>query len=460
MTTRRQRLICAGFGATLLLAAAASLVPSSAGADGAPAESRSLVAGASAQGMRMGYSVPDQFAVSQFIDGGGPVAQAALDSTGKAIGFGSLPYPGENAVAAPGVLTLASGRPVPPYPFYAEASYPVTPNAEVKDPSGSYRLAAKAEQQKAEGLAAMTFGGADRPVSRIVSTAEGGIDAGGARVTAVSIGEGFRFGDGLLTIVSGTSRSVTTWTAGAAKPDTKSELVIEGAKVGDQAVTIGPDGVHPLGQSLKYPGGAEQLNQALSAAGISVRTLSPRAGDGGATTEALQVTVKHPIPGSKVSGTFVYEFGGSTSFITFGAAGPGLPPVPEVGESTPAPDAAPGPTPSGTASAGPPAVSSAALDTPAEPLAGRATGRSPLALSSALGAGSPLPAASDAGGVPARPGEAAAPATPSAPLDVAAAPAVLARPDLKKPGRVLMAVLAAAGAVLLAASTLWRKGLS
>jgi hypothetical protein len=35
----------------------------------------------------------------------------------------------------------------------------------------------------------------------------------------------------------------------------------------------------------------------------------------------------------------------------------------------------------------------------------------------------------------------------------------LARPDLKKPGRVLMAVLAAAGAILLAASTLWRKAL-
>ena len=349
MTTRRQRLICAGLGATLLLAAAASLMPASAGADGAPAETRSLVAGASAQGMRMGYSVPDQFAVSQFIDGGGPVAQAALDSTGKAIGFGSLPYPGENAVAAPGVLTLASGRPVPPYPFYAEASYPVAPSAEVKDPGGSYHLAAKAEQQKADGLAAMTFGGPDKPVSRVVSTAAGSIDAGGARVTGVSIGEGFRFGDGLLTIASGTSRSVTTWTAGAAKPETKSELLIEGAKVGEEAVTVGPDGVHPLGQSLKYPGGAEQLNQALNAAGITVRTLSPQAGDGGATTEALQVTVKHPVPGSNVSGTFVYEFGGSTSFITFGSAGPTLPPIPGVGESTPAPDGPAALTSSGAA---------------------------------------------------------------------------------------------------------------
>lgn len=69
---------------------------------GAAAESRSLVAGASAQGMRVTYTVPDQFAVTQIMDGGGPVAQASVDTTGKAIGFASLPYPGENGVTAPG----------------------------------------------------------------------------------------------------------------------------------------------------------------------------------------------------------------------------------------------------------------------------------------------------------------------------------------------------------------------
>jgi len=254
---RRGRLICAGLGATLLLAAGGSFLATSAGADDTPVETRSIVAGASAQGMRIGYSVPDQFAVSQFIDGGGPVAQVSVDSTGKAIGFGSLPYPGENAVAAPGALTLVSGQQIPPYPFYAEASYPVTPKAEVKDPSGAYTLSAAAEPQKADGLAAMNFGGAEKPVSRVVSTASGVIDATGAKVTAVSIGEGFRFGDGMLTIASGTSRSVTTYAPGATKPETTSELQIVGAKVGDQAVTIGPDGVHPFGQSFNYPGGAD-----------------------------------------------------------------------------------------------------------------------------------------------------------------------------------------------------------
>ena len=131
-------------------------------------------------------------------------------------------------------------------------------------------------------IKSLDFGGPEKPVARVVSTASGSIDPAGASVTAVSVGEGFRFGDGLLTIASGTSRSVTTYTNGAAKPETKGELVIEGAKVGDQAVTIGPDGVHPAGQTVRSPGGADQLNQALAAAGITVRTLSLQTGDGGA----------------------------------------------------------------------------------------------------------------------------------------------------------------------------------
>ena len=211
----------------------------------------------------------------------------------------------------------------------------MTPSSEVQDPGGAYHLLARAEAQKADSLAAISFGGADKPVSRIVSTASGSID-NGATVTAVSVGEGFRFGDGLLTIASGTSRSITTYKAGTAKPETTSELVIEGAEVTGQSVTIGPDGVHVNGTTTKLPGGTDQLNQALAAAGITVRTLSLRPGDGGATTEVLQVTVKHPIPGSNVSGTFVYEFGGSTSSIAFGAAGPGLPALGSGIEATPA----------------------------------------------------------------------------------------------------------------------------
>jgi hypothetical protein len=451
---RRRRM--AGAGALLMTLAVTGLVTGSrAGADPA---SRSLVGLASASGMRATYTVPDYVVVSEFFDGGGPVAQANVDTTGKATGFGSLPYPGENAIAAPGAATLATKVPVPPYPFYAEANYPVTPSAEVKDPSGSYDLSAKADQQKAEGLAAMNFFGADKPVSRIVSQASGSIDAAGAKVTATAVNQGLSFGDGALRIASATSRSVTTYAAGAAKPETKSELLIEGATVGGQSVTIGPDGVHPFGQSFAFPGGADQLNQALRQAGITVRTLSLQNGPGGATSDAMQVTVKHPIPGSKVMGTFVYEIGGSTSSIDFGAAGPGLPTVPGGEETTPAVPPAPAPAPAGSSPAPSPSASSATSAPaasadlgPATSLAAPSTG----GYSSVGASGASLPAA----GEPGAPAGLAAPAAPAVPVAVDSEPVALARPDLKKPGRVLMAVLAAAGAILLAASTLWRKAL-
>ena len=123
---RRRRLL-AGAGALLMTLAGAGLATSAtAGADTA---TRSLVGVASASGMRATYTVPDYVVVSEFFDGGGPVAQANVDTTGKATGFGSLPYPGENAVTAPGLLTFATGVPVPGYPFYARADYPVTPTS-------------------------------------------------------------------------------------------------------------------------------------------------------------------------------------------------------------------------------------------------------------------------------------------------------------------------------------------
>src|SRR5262245_50663288 len=120
-----------------------ALVPARPAAAEAPV--RSVVAKASAQGVRAAYSVPHYVAVSQIFDGGGPVTQAEADSTGRATSFAALPYPGENAIAAPGLLSVAFGRSVPlAYPFYVEADHPTVPKSELVDPSGSYRLSAAA----------------------------------------------------------------------------------------------------------------------------------------------------------------------------------------------------------------------------------------------------------------------------------------------------------------------------
>jgi hypothetical protein len=449
------RSACRTIGIVLLAGAAGMAVwpANGAVADEAatPPEARSLVATASAQGIRVSYTVPDLFVVSQFIDGGGPIAQATVDTTGRAIGFGSAPYPGENGVSVPGLLTFATGVPVPPYPFYARADHPVQPTSEVKDPSGTYVLSAAADAGKATGRAAFS-GGPDKPVSQSTSDASGVIDPGGAKVTAIAVNQVLSFGDGALRIASVTSRSVSTYSAGDPKPKSQADLIIEGARVGDQPVTIGPDGVHPGGQTVPVPfgEGAKQLNQALAQAGISVKTIAITSPEGGVASDALEITMKHPIPGAEnTQGTFVYTIGGSSSFIAFGAEGPGLP-------------ALPGPVSESVGVEPPPAATSAGAEAVTAGIsssASSAAAPSGQPYSSALGSSSPSSSgASVSGAVGSSGAESATGAVgealaPSVSPEVA--PVALAR-DFRDSTKLLFVILGVAGALLLASSSLWR----
>ena len=450
----------------MTLSVAAFLTGSRAGA--ADGEVRSLVGMASASGMRATYTVPDYVVVSEFFDGGGPVAQANVDTTGKATGFGSLPYPGENAVTAPGLLTFATGVPVPGYPFYARADYPVTPSAEVKDPCGAYTLKANADQGKASGSASFLFGGAENRVSRSTSDATGVLDGNGKlTMTAVGVTEGLSFGNGTLKISSVLSKSVTTYEPGAAKPVTRTELVIQGAKVGDQPVTIDRNGVHPSGQTVPVPigTGADSLNQALSQAGFSVKTIAGNDVEGGGAGEVLEITSRHTIPvEGNPKGTFIYRIGGASTFILFGAAAPGLPAVAAPADTLPA-DSGPAPPPA-AAGAGPAAGSGpataaagASADNAGSGLAGSyggATGPGAAAFGAGLGATSGTAAgsgeASGAAGVSGA-GTGTLSATPA--TGGVAQPAILAR-DLRGTTKFFYAVIGVAGAMLLASSALWR----
>ena len=461
----RRRRPLAGAGLLLLTVSVTGFVSGpKAGADSA---ARSLVGVASASGMRATYTVPDYVVVSEFFDGGGPVAQANVDTTGKATGFGSLPYPGENAVTAPGLLTFATGVPVPGYPFYARADYPVTPSSEVKDPSGAYALRAAADQGKASGSASFLVGGADNPVSRSSSDATGVLDASGKlTMTAVGVTEGLSLANGTLKISSVTSKSVTTYEPGAAKPVTRTELVVQGAKVGDQPVTIDRNGVHPSGQTVPVPigTGSDSINQALSQAGITVKTIAGNDVEGGGAGDVLEVTSKHTIPvEGNPKGTFIYRIGGTSTFILFGAAAPGLPAVGPPADNVPADSGA----------AAPPAGSTGSPS--AAPSSSGATGAgldiSGSGLSGAYGTGTGTGAGSGAGlgpaaatgtgsgegaGVTGSPSGAGTGTLSAAPATGGATqPAILAR-DVRGTTKFFYAVIGVAGAMLLASSALWR----
>jgi hypothetical protein len=429
---------------------------------GAAAETRSLVGVASASGMRATYTVPDYVVVSEFFDGGGPVAQANVDTTGKATGFGSLPYPGENAVTAPGLLTFATGVPVPGYPFYVRADHPVTPTAEAKDPSGTYALKATADQGKAAGSAQFLFGGAN-PVTRSTADSTGVLDGEGRlTMTAVGVSEGLSFGDGALKISSVVSKSVTTYEPGAAKPTTRTELQIQGAKVGDQPVTIDRDGVHPSGQTVPVPigTGSDSVNQVLSQAGITVKTIAGRDVEGGQAGDVLEVTWKHTMPvEGNPKGTFIYRVGGASTFVLFGSAVPGLPDVPAPVGYVPADSGAVPPPGAEGSTGGVPGVSRNT---------GAGADSSGAGLSAAYGNGSG--SASGAGALPGNgagvvpadtsgltagvPGEATG-SLSAAPAQGVPTPTILAR-EVRGATKFFYAVIGVAGAMLLASSALWR----
>jgi hypothetical protein len=445
----------AGAGLLLLTASAAGFV---AGPTAGAADARSLVGVASASGIRATYTVPDYVVVAEFFDGGGPVAQANVDTTGKATGFGSLPYPGENAVTAPGLLTFATGVPVPGYPFYVRADHPVAPSAEVKDPSGTYTLKATADQGKASGSAVYLFGG-ENPVTRSSADSTGVLsDDGKLVMTAVGVTEGLSFANGTLKISSVLSKSVTTYEPGADKPVTKTELLIQGAKVGDQPVTIDRDGVHPSGQTVPVPigTGSDSINQALSQAGLTVKTIAGNDIEGGQAGDVLEITSKHTIPvEGNPKGTFIYRVGGASTFILFGAAGPGLPEVPAPVENLPADGGA-------AATGGSDGVPSGGATTSATGTgpggAGASSGADGPGSGSGLGSsGRTVSLPGDptglTGGAPL--GDATGSLSAAPPVGGPTQQAILAR-DIRGTTKFFYAVIGVAGAMLLASSSLWR----
>ena len=300
-----------------VVAVAAGFAPAMAGAD--TAEPRSVVASGRAQGFRATYTVPDYVIVSEFFDGGGPVTDAVADSTGRATSFASLPWPGENAVTAPGTLSAAFGQSVPlAYPFFVRADHPTSPSGELHDPTGTYAISAAAAAGRANAAGALQGAGG---VSGSRATTSAVLDdAGVVRVVAETIDTGLSVGDGVLRIASVRSRSETTLGPADTKPVTQSRLIIEGATVAGHPVTIDAGGVHLADQTVPAPvgRGVSSDNDLLGQAGVSV-TVAPTGRPGSA--DALVITSRQVIPApNNPKGTLVLRMGGASSEIVVGSA--------------------------------------------------------------------------------------------------------------------------------------------
>ena len=347
-------------------------------AGGAPAGATgdiAFVAGASAQGFRSTYVVPGQFVVEQVWDFGGPVAQSQLDPSGGAA-YGSLPFPGESAIVAPGLIANLAGLPSPPaYPFYASAQYPSTPSSDVSDPSGNYALEAKADHVSATATAISRSGSKDASVASSESHTSITNSADGVVARAESVSKGLNIA-GVLTIGAAASMSESKLVPGH-PIERSSKLTLTGVQVAGNAVGTGPNGLDD-----------KAANDTLKAAGISVRIAHQVQDGGSATADVLEVTVHHPVPGGGgAQGTMVYRFGGATSRIATGTTPESTAPIPAAGTPAGAQPASSSSWPTAQAPAAPTAaVLQRVASLPKEPVVRAA----PLLVPSPVGRYSPL----------------------------------------------------------------------
>jgi len=279
-----------------------------------------FVAVASASGGRVTFTVPDFAVVEDVIDGGGPVAQSVLDAD-TATSFAALPYPGDNAIAFPGLFNAATGHDLPAgYPFYVRAAHPTVPEQRLGDPSGSYALDARAAAGQAGSAARFgRDGDSDGGRSRAATSAVE--DGDTVTVTAETIDEALSLGNGALRIASVRSRAVTTWRAGEAAPSTTTGLAVQGGSAGGYTFGFGPGGLVVASQGAPVPvgEGVQAMNQALAPAGISLHVVAAEPVAGGAMAEALEVVFQRPAPGQGVPGGVVrLRFGGALAAILLG----------------------------------------------------------------------------------------------------------------------------------------------
>lgn len=326
----------------LFLGAVFAASPVAAGAGEAGGRPGGFVATASAQDVRITYSVLGFAAVEDVVDGGGTVAQAQLDGGGNSRSFAALPYPGDLIISGPGLFAFATGQQLPGgYPFFVAAETPLRPEAKMDGPGGGYALLAQAAPHRSTGRGRLLLGDGQ---------SGGGTDGealtevtgdGTVRSAATSVAEGLNLGGGALRIGAVRSSSVTTLAPGAGQPTSTSSMVVEGMSVAGTPVTIGPDGLSVAGSAL--PGGSalDGVEQALAQAGIQVQVVEAKPQDGGERARSLEIrtVATPPFPGFPPQ-QVVISLGGATTAINVGQSLPGvLPAVPPVEAGEPAPGA-------------------------------------------------------------------------------------------------------------------------
>jgi hypothetical protein len=306
---------------------------------------------AAADGVRVTLFQPGVTLTKTLVDLGGPAAQAALNSLGESRAFASFPYPGDTAVAAPGLLRGAGNIPAPAYPLYVASDNPAIPRQEAGD--GPYALraestdsASKARSNVGVRIDGLGDFGFSRSESSAVSSGEGVAAHARTETSAFSVGP-LRIGHVL---------SVADTVLGQdGLLSRKADTTVVGAMVGTAPVEITPGGIAVAGTAGPAPD-ISAVNTALQGAGITVEILPKGETASGVTAPALRITSQ-----DKSGSAVTYVLGRASASVEGTAAPTGLVeqtgggPAPAAGSTDAPADAAPptdaeSPVPEGTSS--------------------------------------------------------------------------------------------------------------
>jgi len=405
------------------VAAVAVGLPMATFAAAAPADSSSSYSGvASADGVRITTSAPGFLVVEDFVDAGGPTAQAAVSDVEGNRGFASVPYPGELAIAGPGLFAIATGHQFPGrYPFYVASANPTTPKNDYDIPG----LHMETRSDAASSSARARLGPSDDGPSGAASTAKvvHGADGG---VTSEATGVADVLKVGPVEILGFTSKASVTRAPGA-EPQRSSSMAFSAMKVADTPVGV-RDGAFVVAGTTTPLDGLASVQKALADAGVTVEMVQATKTDDGVVSPGIQITRKQPAAAAGTTLVVRYTLGRSLAAakVDKGSAADGL----DLG-GAPAPDLGSpgtGPTPAAaapTATSAPAPTAASALSAGPDTTAGGSDAFSTGAVSSP-GSSSPLTAGAESPSSPPAADSPAAAAAASGSVDAALASAPVA----------------------------------
>ncbi|MBW8826041.1 MAG: hypothetical protein JF603_06805 [Acidobacteria bacterium] len=272
---------------------------------------------ASADGVRLIYGVKGFVIVDTFADLGAPTAQVSVSPI-ESVGFASLPYPGETALSAPGLVSGQTQAPVPDYPLIARSQYPSPEKQSVGQ--GPVKLSSESTDSSSSATA---VGGGDGGEAASVGTAKASAssvhDEKTGSVTSIAMSDAEAFTAGGVFHIGRVLASASVTDAPGSEPKRKSDLAVTGVTIAGQTVGLTPAGFVLPGTTTPLPD-SSPLVKALADHGITVHYLAAEETPTGVIAPGIEVEVEHPVPTAPQPGVATYRFGRAAAFAT-GAGG-------------------------------------------------------------------------------------------------------------------------------------------